>query len=83
MEIEGTNVQVIELRVGLDVEHARTPVDFSTGKYQDTAFVSGVSISRTNELQFVLLRKADGTSEGAIMDALGVRKLAVTREHPD
>ena len=83
MEIEGTKTRVIELRVGLDVEHARTPVEFSTGKYRNTPFVSGVSTSHPNELQFVLLRKPDGTREGAIVDALGVRKLTVTREHSD
>lgn len=82
-EIEGTKVRVIELRVGLDIDHARTPVDFSTGKYRNTPFVSGVSTSQPNELQFVLLKKPDGTIEGRIVDALGVRKLTAISEHSD
>jgi len=81
VEIEGTMARVIELRVGLDVDHAQTPVEFSTGKYRNTPFVSGISTSHSNELQFVLLKKADGTSEGQIIDALGVRKLTGTREY--
>lgn len=81
-EIDGTKVRVMELRVGLDVDHARTPVEFSAGKYRDTPFVSGVSTSHSNELQFVLLEKPDGTREGTIIDAYGIRRLMVTREYP-
>ena len=74
-EIEGEKALAIELRVGLDVEHARTPVEFSTGKYKDALFISGVSLSNSNELQFILLKKSDGTSEGAIVNEDGIRKL--------
>lgn len=80
-EIEGMKVRVTELRVGLDVDHTQTPVEFSTGKYRNTPFVSGVTKSYHNELQFALLKKPDGTCEGAIVDALGVRMLTDTREY--
>jgi len=81
-EINGTKVRVMELRVGLDVDHARTPVEFSAGKYRSTPFVSGVSTSPPNELQFVLMEKSDGTREGAIITAQGIRRLMVSREYP-
>ena len=74
-EIEGEKALAIELRVGLDVEHARTPVEFSTGKYKDALFISGVSLPNSSELLFVLLKKPDGTSEGAIINKDGIRKL--------
>ncbi len=74
-EIEGEKAVAIELRVGLDVEHAKTPVEFSTGKYKDALFISGVSLPNSSELLFVLLKKSDGTSEGAIVNEYGVRKL--------
>jgi hypothetical protein len=75
VELKGVKLRVIELRVGLDVDYAKTPVEYSTGKYRNTPFISGVASSHPNELQFVLLEKSDGTCEGAIIDALGVRKL--------
>jgi hypothetical protein len=80
-EVDGVKVRVIELRIGLDVDHTRTPVEISTGKYKNTPFVSGVSKPNPQELHFVLLNKSDGTREGAIVDALGVRKLTDVREH--
>ena len=79
-EIGGTKVRVVELRVGLDVDHAKTPVEFSAGKYRNTTFVSGVSTAHSDELQFVLVTKPDGTREGAIMDAHGLRRLTEIRE---
>lgn len=79
-EIEGKKAIAIELRVGLDVEHARTPVEFSTGKYKDALFISGVSLPNSSELLFVLLKKSDGTSEGAIVNEDGVRKLIAEHE---
>ncbi|WP_162264468.1 hypothetical protein [Thiobacillus denitrificans] len=82
-EINGATVRVVELRVGLDVDHTRTPVEVSAGKYRNTPFVAGVSSSKTNELQFVLVKKPDGTTEGAVVDASGVRKLIGAREHID
>lgn len=75
MDIEGKKGLAIELRVGLDVDLKRTPVEFSTGKYRDVTFLTGTSIHSSNELQFVLLKKSDGSSEGSIIDALGVKKL--------
>lgn len=83
VEIDGAKVRVIELRVGFDVDHTRTPIEISTGKYEGTPFVSGVSKPNAQELHFVLLKKPDGTREGAILDAHGIRKLTDVREHPD
>jgi hypothetical protein len=82
-EIEGAKVRVIELRVGLDVDHTTTPVEFSSGKYNNSPFVSGVRSAKSSELQFVLARKPDGTTEGRIVDAFGVRSLTGVREHAD
>lgn len=79
-EIEGKKVLAIELRVGLDVEHAKTPVEFSTGKYKDALFISGVSLPSSSELLFVLLKKPDGTSEGAIINEDGIRKLIAEQD---
>lgn len=79
IETNGTTVRVAELRVGLDVDQAVTPVEFSTGKYKATPFISGRS-TLPNELQFVLVKKPDGTTEGAIIDAHGRRTLTGTRE---
>lgn len=82
-EIEGKKVRVVELRVGLDVDHAATPVQFASGKYLHTPFVAGASTLPKNELLFVLLKKADGTSEGAVVDALGIRKIIGARQRSD
>lgn len=82
-EIDGTRILVTELRVGLDVDHAKTPVEFSTGKYMNTPFVSGISMSYPNELQFVVLKNSNGTREGAIIDTHGIiRRLTNCREYP-
>lgn len=81
-EIEGTKLRIKELRVRLDVDHARTPVEFCTGKYMNMPFISGTSTSNPNELQFVLVKKPDGVREGTIIDAHGIRRLTDTREHP-
>lgn len=79
-EITGELVRVIELRVKLDVDHTQTPVDYSSGKYRNYPFVSGFSLTDPSELQFVLIKKPDGTSDGAIFDPSGIRKLSNTRE---
>ena len=78
MEIKGTMKRVIELRVGLEVNHTQTPIELSSGKYRNTPFVTGISTTASNELQFVLLKKSDGTIEGSIIDELGIRKLIST-----
>lgn len=80
--VDGTTVRVVELRVGLDVDHASTPVEYSAGKYANTPFVAGVSASHSNELQFVVVKKPDGTREGAIIDVQGIRPLTGIREYP-
>jgi hypothetical protein len=80
-EINGTAVRVKELRVGLDVDHGRTPIEFSTGKYMNTPFISGISTSNPNELQLVLVKKPDGTTEGSVIDAHGIRCLTDNREY--
>jgi len=49
-EIEGTKARVVELRVGLDVDHVMTPGEFSTGKHRNAPFVSGVATLHPNEL---------------------------------
>jgi hypothetical protein len=81
-EIDGTKRRITELRVRLDVDHAKTPVEFATGKYRNTPFISGISTSYPKELQFVLVKRPDGAREGTIIDARGIRPLTVTREHP-
>ena len=82
-ELDEETVRVVELRVGLDVDHSTTPVQFASGKYRQTPFLSGASISTANQLQFVLLKKADGTIEGAVVDALGIRSLIGSPPHSD
>jgi len=73
-DASGGSVSVIEIRVGLHVEHSQTPIQFSTGKYRGVPFVEGSS-SPSNELQFVLLKRKDGSCEGLLADISGVRKL--------
>ena len=75
MDIKGRKGLAIEVRVGLDVDHKRTPVEFSTGKYRDATFVTGTSTYSPNELQFVLLKKSDGSNEGSVINAFGVKNL--------
>jgi len=66
-DANGGSVFIIEVRVGLHVEHSQTPVQFSTGKYRGVPFVEGSS-SPSNELQFVLLKRKDGSCEGLLAD---------------
>ena len=82
-EIEGMKVRVTELRIGIDVDHTKTPVECSTGKYRNIPFVFGVTKSYPNELQFALLKKPNGICEGAIIDAFGVRIPTNAREYSD
>ena len=81
-EIEGEKALAIELRVGLDVEHARTPVEFSTGKYKDALFISGVSLSNSNELQFILLKKSDGLAKVQLLMKMGFENLLPNMGYP-
>ena len=74
-EWDGNRIDIVDLWVGLDVEHTMTPVQFASGVYRGTPFVEGASLHATNQLQFVLLKKADGSCEGAVVDAAGIRKL--------
>lgn len=79
-EVAGTKVRVVEFRIGLDVRQTTTPIEQSTGKYKDMPFVSGVSTSLSEKLQFVVVKKHDGTTEGALLDARGIRPITGIRE---
>lgn len=81
-EEEGKVGQIVELRVGLKVLSASTPVRYATGKFRSVPFVSGISTS-SKPLQFVLARNADGTSSGYMVDEAGVRSLSSSKNAGD
>lgn len=68
--------QIKELRIGLKVLRTASPVRFASGKFKSVPFVSGISAVPTVPLQFVLARNSDGSSNGYLIDANGVRTLA-------
>ena len=82
-EINGEKVRIMELRVDLNVDHTNTPVTYSSGKYRSTPFIAGTASSNPNQLQFALVRKPDGTTEGRLVDASGVRNMTGGNDYPD
>ena len=80
-EIDGTKSSVAEFRVGLDVHQRTTPVEHSAGVFKGTPFIAGVPTSPAEELQFVVVKRHDGTAEGALLDAQGIRPLTDIREY--
>lgn len=74
---EGRAGQVQELRVNLRVLRSESPVQIASGKYTDAPFITGISQPGTPTLQFVLVRKVDGTVSGVLVDKDGVRQLSL------
>lgn len=58
-KIDGEDAIAAELKIYVFVNHSKTPFEFSTGKYQETNFVTGVSTS-SDKLQFVLIKNLTG-----------------------
>ena len=75
-DIDGKAGQITELRIGLKVLQAASPVRFASGKFQSVPFVAGTAASATAPLQFVLARNPDGSSSGYLVDSSGVRTLS-------
>jgi hypothetical protein len=74
--VDGAVVRVKELRIGISVDHTETPVQFSTGRFRGTPFLSGSSHEPgTKQLQFVLIKNREGRVEGRILDEAGIRSL--------
>lgn len=71
----GKTGQIIELRVGLKVLETTTPVFMASGKFRTFPFVSGKSINGSTPLQFVLMRRPDGSINGYLESSDGIRSL--------
>jgi hypothetical protein len=71
----GKTGQIIELRVGLKVLETTTPVFMASGKFRTIPFVSGKSINGSTPLQFVLMRRPDGSINGYLESSDGIRSL--------
>lgn len=82
LDSEGKSGQVIELRIGLKVLQTASPVRFGSGKFRSVPFVSATSTVTTQPLQFVLARNPDGSSQGYLIDANGVRTLSARPAPP-
>ena len=80
-DIDGKKGQMTELRVGLNVMQVATPVQFGSGKFRSTPFLSGASLLVQEPLQFVLAKRPDGTTSGYLIDSTGVRTLS-SRSRP-
>ena len=78
---EGKAGQITELRIGLTVLNAASPVRFACGKFRSTPFVSGRSTDPSQPLQFVLAKQPDGTSSGYLIDPNGLRALTSRSKH--
>lgn len=74
--------QVTELRVGLHVTRNDTPVEFASGKYATSTFISGRSKINRSSLHFVMVRRKDGTVTGTLLDEYGERKLSLQESGP-
>lgn len=72
-KIDGEDAIAAELKIYVFVNHSKTPLEFSTGKYQETNFVTGVSTS-SDKLQFVLIKNPDGTNQCSIIDGETILK---------
>lgn len=72
---EGKAGQIIELRIGLRVQQTASPVRFASGKFRSIPFVSGTSVEASAPLQFVLARRPDGSTNGYLLDASGIRSM--------
>jgi hypothetical protein len=77
LDRNGEQGQVTELRIGLHLSHSETPVEHSSGKYAESAFISGRAISNTVPLHFVLVRREDGTVKGVLLNNTGIRELSI------
>lgn len=75
---DGRSGQVTELRVGLHVTRADTPVEFASGNYARSTFISARSRNAEPPLHFVLVRREDGTVTGTVLDEHGARPLSLT-----
>jgi len=71
----GSIGKIQELRIGLKVKESCSPVKFASGKFRSTPFVSGESLSGTDNLQFALARTQNGLIEGYLIDNSGIRPL--------
>ena len=72
---KGRPGQVTELRVGLRVSRTETPVEFASGRYARSAFISGKSRTSDSPLHFVLTRTDGGTVSGVMLDEMGLRSI--------
>jgi len=62
----GQLATAMELRVDIAVGQSLTPVEYSSGKYQNNPFIEGVSTVSADNLQFVLVKKPDGMVTGTL-----------------
>lgn len=70
-----TKMALEKLSIELAVEHTRTPISFSTGRYGRHEVGFGVSSDPTAQLYFVLVRKEGGGVEGLLLDKNGISAL--------
>lgn len=71
----GKSGQVTELRVGLKVSKTETPIEFASGRFARSVFLSAKSRSANNPLHFVLTQTDSGAVSGVMLDVSGLREL--------
>ena len=67
--------QVTELRVGLKVSKTETPIEFASGRYSRSVFLSAKSRTANSPLHFVLTRTDCGAVSGVMLDETGLREV--------
>lgn len=75
VKCDGEALALTRLLIVFTVEHTSTPVEYATGKFRETPYVAGSSVSPNHSLDFVLVRNRAGQVSGYLQQPNGVRPL--------
>lgn len=70
---------ILELSVKLEIDHKKTPITYSIGRYGEKKILLGSSSMSEKFLYYVLIKKDETNVEGLLYNENGIRQLKLSR----